>query len=272
MCYLKVCIGDSLLCWGSVLGGCGLLGHIALCTIFTVSWSACRLWYMHCISYCFNIYWFCVPISNDLDLFSPTEGYWHPQLLTHTSFGQSVIQQSTSILYWCDTNSNIVTYETWVGDMTAGWEGGAAATFCLSLLKTKNWAKVNKLEASPEGVIVFQTCTGRSCCSCCLLDAWVLTLAYIIYTWVMKHDMRGKIILDRHHSFEPHIRNIRQMFCKTTDCSTVSSERLRHFRKELCQAEVAHCTGSKVTWLWFMWFHIWTMMMMILKMLQKLGL
>ena len=81
---------------------------------------------------------------------------------------------------------------------------------------------------------------------------------YSIYT----HDMKGKIILDRHHSFEPHIRNIRQMFCKTTDCTTVSSERLRHFRKEWCQAEVAQ---AAVTWLWF---HIWTMMM-ILKMLQK---
>ena len=26
-------------------------------------------------------------------------------------------------------------FKTCVGDMTAGWEGGAAATFCLSLLK-----------------------------------------------------------------------------------------------------------------------------------------
>ena len=74
------------------------------------------------------------------------------------------------------------THETWVGDMTAGWEGGAAATFCLSLLKSKSWAKVDKLEMAPEWVIVLQTCTGRSCCSCCLLDAGVLTLTYIYTT------------------------------------------------------------------------------------------
>ena len=74
----------------------------------------------------------------------------------------------------CKANT---TYETWVGDMTAGWDGGAAATFCLSLLKKelcKNYSFLFLFGRSPEGVIVFQTCTGRGCSCCCLLDTWVL--------------------------------------------------------------------------------------------------
>ena len=38
-------------------------------------------------------------------------------------------------------------FKTCVGDMTAGWEGGAAATFCLSLLKLASSIHVASAEA-----------------------------------------------------------------------------------------------------------------------------
>ena len=86
-------------------------------------------------------------------------------------------------------------FKTCVGDMTAGWEGGAAATFCLSLLKLASSIHDASAEAKelfplylgtkgscfiyqnpPEWIIILQTCAGRSCCCCCLLDTRVLKL------------------------------------------------------------------------------------------------
>ena len=106
---------------------------------------------------------------------------------------------------------------------------------------------------APEWVIVLQTCTGRSGCSCCLLDAGVLTLTYIYTT-------RKKII-------RQILKWIRNVLDGRGGWSTVSSERLRQLKKELSQPKVAQ---AAVTWLWFMWRHIWPMMM-VPKMLPIAG-
>ena len=107
---------------------------------------------------------------------------------------------------------------------------------------------------APEWVIVLQTCTGRSGCSCCLLDAGVLTLTYIYI-----HDTKRII--------RQILEWIRNVLDGRGGWSTVSSERLRQLKKELSQPRVAQ---AAVTWLWFMWRHIWPMMM-VPKMLPIAG-